>query len=156
LTGDVYYGGVGYHEAAVYMKDPTMLTTWAKYTVVIPMVYLPAVVLPKLAILILYLRIFIKKPYIIICWTLAGLLIANWIGTTVAGFCICFPFEFLWNRSIPGGHCIDVNAWYRWSSLMNIITDVIMLVLPLPVIWKIQSSRKVKTGLTITFAMGSM
>ncbi|MCJ1249518.1 hypothetical protein MMC30_006744 [Trapelia coarctata] len=154
--GDIHNGGVGYHEAAVYMRDPTTLITWAKYTLIIPMVYLPAVVLPKMAILVLYLRIFITKPYIISCWTLAGLLIANWIGTTVAGFCICFPFEFLWNRSIPGGHCIDINAWYRWSSLMNIITDVIMLVLPLPVIWKIQSSRKVKIGLTITFAMGSL
>lgn len=120
------------------------------------MVYLPAVVLPKLAILVLYLRIFTERTGRTICWAVAALLIANCLGTMIAGFCMCIPLQYLWNRTIPGGHCININAWYRWSSLVNIITDVVMLILPLPTVWKIQSSRKIKIGLTITFATGSM
>lgn len=120
------------------------------------MVYLPAVIFPKLSILVLYLRIFTKQTDRIACWAIGGFMIANCVGTMVAGCFICRPLEFLWDRTIPGGHCININAWYRWSSLMNILTDVTMLVLPLPVIWKIQTTKKVKIGLTITFTTGSM
>lgn len=38
---------------------------------------------------------------------------------------------------------------------MNILTDVMMLILPIPVIWKIQTSKTVKLGLILTIATGS-
>lgn len=120
------------------------------------MVYLPAVVLPKLAILIMYLRIFTRRLDRILCWILAILMIANYLGSMIAGFFICTPLEYLWDRTIPGGRCFDIIAWYRWSGLMNILTDVVMLILPLPMVWKIQSSKRVKIGLSITLATGSM
>lgn len=138
------------------VSSPSKLTTWAKFALIFPLVYLAAVVLPKLSILVLYLRIFIKRTDRIACWATAAFLIANWLGATVALFCMCMPLDFLWDKTIPDGHCIDINAGYRWSSLMNIITDVVMLILPLPVIWKIQTSMRLKIGLTLTFALGSM
>lgn len=138
------------------LADPQKLVVWAKYLVAVPMLYLIAVVFPKLAILAIYLRIFVEKPYKIACYIVAGILIANWIGVTVAGFFMCIPFEYIWDRTIPGGHCFDMNSYFRWGSLANIVTDVVMLVLPLPVIWKIQTTIPIKTGLTITFATGSL
>lgn len=138
------------------MTDPGKIVVWAKFVLIIPELYLAAATLPKLAILALYLRIFVTAPYRIACWTLAAILTANWIGTTVAGFLTCIPLRFLWDHTVPGGHCFNINAYFRWSSLTNVITDVIMLILPLPVIWKIQTSRNVKIGLSVTFATGSM
>lgn len=156
-TDDLYRGGIGYHQADLAATSPHKITTAAKYTLIIPLIYLPAVILAKLALLVMYARIFVKRTDLIACWVVAALMIANCVGAMVAGFFICVPLNYLWDRTIPGGgHCINVNAWYRWSSLMNIITDVVMLILPLPVIWKIQISRKVKIGLTITFATGSV
>lgn len=155
-TGEIYHGGVGYSLADLAVTSPSKLVTSEKYALVIPVVYLPAVILTKLALLVMYTRIFIKRTDRIACWVVAALLIANFVGAMIAGFLMCIPLEYLWNRTIPGGHCININAWFRWSSLMNIITDVVMLILPLPVIWKTQSSRKVKIGLTITFATGSV
>lgn len=155
-TDDLYRGGVGYHHADLAATSPHKIITSAKYTLVIPLFYLPAVILAKLALLVMYTRIFIKRTDLIACWVVAALLIANCVGAMIAGFLICIPLYYLWDHTIPGGHCININAWYRWSSLMNIVTDVVMLILPLPVIWKIQSSMKVKIGLTITFATGSV
>jgi hypothetical protein len=149
-------GGLGHHEAAIAMSDPAKLIVWSKFVLVIPLVYLAAVVFPKLAILAIYLRIFTKKPYRVTCWVLAGLLIANWIAVTITGLLICRPLAFLWNRSIIGGHCYNINAWFRWGSLVNILTDLVMLILPLPVVWGIQTSRKIKFALTVTFATGSV
>ncbi|MCJ1423199.1 hypothetical protein MMC29_001081 [Sticta canariensis] len=153
--GDVHYGGVGYHSAVFVLSSPSKLIVWAKYILVIPMVYLAAIIFPKLAILVLYLRFFTKRTDRIACWVIGGLMVANCVGCILAGFFICTPLEFLWNRTIPGGHCLDINAWYRWGSLMNIITDVAMLMLPIPVIWKIQISKTVKLGLILIIATGS-
>ncbi|SLM36795.1 hypothetical protein LPUS_06482 [Lasallia pustulata] len=153
---DVLAGGVGYHEDALRISDPDKLVVWAKFVLIIPEIYLSAVLFPKLAILAIYLRIFNKAPYRITCWVLAAVLVANCIATTIAGFLTCVPLEYLWDPTIPGGHCFDINAYFRWASLTNIVTDVVMLILPLPVIWKIHTSRNVKMGLTFTFATGSI
>ena len=149
-------GGVGHHRAALALTNPGKIAVWAKFVLIIPELYLAAVTFPKLAILALYLRIFITAPYRIACWALATVLVANWIATTVAGFLTCNPLDYLWDQTVPGGHCFNINAYFRWPSLTNVITDVLMLILPLPVIWKIQTSRNVKIGLTLTFATGSM
>lgn len=122
----------------------------------IPLIYLAAVVFPKLAILAIYLRIFTRKPYRLMCWVLAGLLIANWIAVTITRLLIFRPLASLWNQSIVEGYCYNINAWSRWGSLVNILTDVVMLILPLPVIWGIQTSRNIKLALTVTFATGSV
>lgn len=119
--------------------------------------YLPAIVFPKLSIIALYLRLFSERFYRIASWITAGLVVANGIGALVPAFVMCIPLEYFWNRKLPGGgRCIDINAWYRWSSMMNIITDVIMLVLPIPMVLKLQSSSRTKFGLAFTFAIGSM
>ncbi|KAF2728285.1 hypothetical protein EJ04DRAFT_389874, partial [Polyplosphaeria fusca] len=153
---DVFVGGVGHHMPYVQMHSPKKLETWAKMTVVIPLMYLPAVALPKLSIIALYLRIFSDRANRAVCWITAGLVIGNCIGSMVTAFVACVPFEFLWNRKLPGGgRCIDFNAWYRWSSLMNILTDLVMLVVPIPVMLSLQASVKMKIGVIATFAVGS-
>lgn len=153
---DVVYGGIGYHEAAVALTAPEKLMIYARFLIVIPLLYLAAVVFPKLAILAIYLRVFTQPRFRSACYVLVTLLMANWIGTTVAGLLVCRPLEYLWDRTIAGGHCFNINAYFRWASLVNIITDVAMLILPLPVICELHISRNIKIGLTITFATGSM
>ena len=83
-------------------------------------------------------------------------MIANCVGSMIAGFLGCIPLESIWNLELPYRYCMDFEAWYRWSMLMNILTDVVMLILPLPVVWKMQTSTKIKIGLTITLATGSV
>jgi hypothetical protein len=125
-------------------------------TFCITMLYIPAVLFPKLAILSIYLHVFTDSIYRKICWFLAGLLIANCVASAVTGFLICTPLNYFWDRRIPGGHCLNITAYLRWIGVNNIVTDVAMLLLPLPIIRKLQISRNLKIGLTFTFATGSM
>lgn len=154
-TGAIHYGGVGYHSAVLVLSSPSTLIVWEKYVLIIPMVYMTAIIFPKLAILVLYLRFFTKRIDRIACWVVGALMVANCVGSVTAGFFLCVPLEFLWNKAIPGGHCLDIIAWYRWCSIMHNVTDVAMLMLPIPVIWKIQISKTVKIGLILTIATGS-
>ena len=155
-------GGVGHHEAALALTDPEKLVIVGKFLLVVALLYLAAVVFPKLALLAIYLRIFVQPRFRTTCYILATLIIANWVGNTVAGLLMCKPLQYLWDHSITGdptltgGHCFHIYVWMCWASLINIVTDVAMLVLPLPVIWKLHTSRSIKIGLTITFATGSV
>lgn len=151
----VTHAGVGHHIAAVEMSDPAKVILWAKLLISIPIVYVLAVTLPKLAILSLYFKIFTQKTHRLICYTIAGILLASAFANIIAGALECVPIAKFWDKSLKG-HCINANAYFRWASLPNIITDIAMLALPLPVIWRLQTSRNVKIGLTITFITGSM
>ncbi|KAF4628667.1 hypothetical protein G7Y89_g9484 [Cudoniella acicularis] len=148
--------GAGYHEAAVAMSNPKQLILFLKFQLLVPIAYFAAVLFPKLAILGLYLRIFNQKIYRTAAWTIGVVMTANWIGATVAALFMCQPLSYLWDRTIPGGHCFDIANFFRWGSFMNILTDVAMLVLPLPTIWTLKTSRNIRIGLTVTFAMGSL
>ena len=153
---DVFDGSLGHHEVALAVTHPEKLVISSKFLLVESLLYLAAVVFPKLSLLTIYLRIFVQPRFRMACYTLATLLIANWVGNTVAGLFMCEPLQYLWDHTIPGGHCFHDNVWICWASLINIVTDVAMLVLPLPVIWKLHTSRSIKIGLTITFATGSV
>lgn len=154
MVADLSFGSLGYHQVVV--SDPEKLVLRAKFVLAVPLLYLAAVLFPKLAILAIYMRIFTTSLYRYTCWALAVFLIVNWVTFTVAAFLMCTPFEYLWNKTIPGGHCLDLKLLFLWSAFPNIVTDLVMLVLPLPVVWKLNTSRNTKIGLTITFVTGSM
>ncbi|KAF7595541.1 hypothetical protein BBP40_005576 [Aspergillus hancockii] len=150
---DVKYGGVGLHEARVLEIDPGMIVTWGKYIIIIPLIYFATVVPTKLTILHLYLSIFTQKPFRIICYIVGGIIIANWIATTIAGFLSCQPLSFFWTQQ---GHCFNINAFFRWGGFANILTDVCMLVLPIPFVWQLHASTRLKLGISFTFMLGSL
>ncbi|KAL9077050.1 MAG: hypothetical protein Q9161_000683 [Pseudevernia consocians] len=152
----LYVGNVGYHMTVVAEKDPASLVRWAKVLIVTPAIYPVACALPKLAIIAIYLRIFPQKSFRIACYTVGATIIAVAIADVVAGITLCTPLRYLWDKSIVGGHCININAFYRYGPMPNIFTDLAMLLLPLPLIWRLHTSRSVKVGVTLTFLTGSI
>ena len=80
-----------------------------------------------------------------------GYLFSNFITLLFS----CSPIAKHWKPDIPG-HCIEtIKADYRYGSL-NFITDLIMFVLPLPMVWKLQLSLKQKIGISLVFMAGSV
>ncbi|THV53502.1 hypothetical protein BGAL_0049g00370 [Botrytis galanthina] len=147
--------GVGYHIVVVEAQSPEQVVLWSKFIVATPIVYLVAVVFPKLAILSLYLRIFTLRYYRNLCYILGVIIVTNCIANVIAGCLECIPIEFLWDKTIEGGRCFNIDVYFRWASFVNIVTDCVMLVLPIPVVWKLQTSKEVRTGLVMTFTIGS-
>ena len=152
----VEIGAMGHHAAAL-KSDPSVLVRYVKLEVAFIYTYLFAVTIPKLTILGLYLRIFPEKLYRSACYAISGVLMASLMANITAISVICIPLKALWDPSIQGAHCtINQNALFRYSTLPNIITDLCMLILPLPVIWRMSLSTRDKLGLTLTFCTGSM
>ncbi|OCL04356.1 hypothetical protein AOQ84DRAFT_346335 [Glonium stellatum] len=153
----VYNGGIGHHLLWIASNDPAALTTFAKLQIPFTIVYALAVTFPKMAILGLYLRIFVEKSYRFASFGLIAILTSSCLAVVIVTCTQCTPISFLWDPTgHPEGHCIDIDSFWRWGSFPNVITDLIMLLLPLPCIWKLQLSKKDKIGLAVTFATGSI
>ena len=152
---NVAMGGVGHH-AAAFKPDSPVHVHYARLTVIFIYVYFVAVTVPKISILSLYLRIFPQRTYRIACYLLASVLMGCLLGNVLATSLICVRVKALWDTRTGEGHCFHQNAYFRYSTLPNILTDICMLILPLPVIWQMSLSRRDKVGLTLTFGTGSV
>lgn len=152
----VALAGVGRHLDAVMMFHPHQVVAWAKSIYALEMIYLPAVALPKLSILSLYLRIFPNKVFRAITLVVAVIVVLNWLAFVFASTFQCLPVAYQWDKSIEGGRCFDVLLFYRMVNVPNIVTDIAMLILPIPMVWKLHTSRPRRIGLTVCFLAGSV
>lgn len=142
-------------------RRDTKLGLFKKLTFVFANIYFPSVMFPKLAMLFFYLRIFIERWQRRACYLLMGILVATAVAAFIANMMTCDPVRFQWGDSLVGEdggapHCFKQQLFWSLISLPNVITDLIMLALPVPVICKIQLTWKDKVGLIFTFATGSM
>ncbi|CAG8974076.1 hypothetical protein HYALB_00011875 [Hymenoscyphus albidus] len=152
----VKYGGVGRHWVDLERSgEYEKLEVWAKCLLATGWLYLAAVTLPKICVLVLYHRIFDMRRIRWSCYVLSVIMIANFFTGGMVGMFACRPLSYLWDHSIPGGKCINVNMFFLWIGSPNIITDFAVLILPLPIIWYFKSTKSQKFGLLLTFSTGS-
>ena len=111
--------------------------------------------LAKVSLCLTYMNVFSIRPYVRRgAQILIGFLIINSIAWLVPTVIVCQPISAYWSVDGPR-KCIDYNVFGTWISFPNIVTDLVMFVLPLPVLWGLQMSRPKKVGLTITFFAGT-
>ncbi|MCJ1250588.1 hypothetical protein MMC30_007816 [Trapelia coarctata] len=135
--------------------DSDIIPIVLKITFALEWIYPTAVLLPKLSIVCLYLRIFTSKFAQVSSYTLLVVLISTWISFVVAATVQCFPIAYAWDKSLKG-QCFNQTAFYSASNVPNTVTDLAMLLLPMPTIWGLQISKFRKLGLTMIFVTGSI
>ncbi|KAJ6000545.1 hypothetical protein N7481_000954, partial [Penicillium waksmanii] len=115
-----------------------------------------SVTLAKISILFFYTRIFQVRTFRIITYIVGAIVIGHGLGVLFAAIFQCSPIAFTWNKAIIGGSCFDQQAFYQYVSPPNIITDILILILPLPYIWKLHTRIGHKLALTGVFLLGSL
>lgn len=68
----------------------------------------------------------------------------------------CKPINYFWDKSIPGGHCIDARAQSYALASISTLTDVVVWVLPIPWLWGLQMNLAKRLGIIATFALGGL
>jgi hypothetical protein len=71
----------------------------------------------------------------------------------IEAFLLCRPFAANWDITIPG-HCGNRNAAFVAAGALNMFTDILVLVLPIPYIWGLRLATSRKIGLTGIFSLG--
>ena len=125
-----------------------------KITYVREILYGPIIFAVKLAILLLFLRVFqpIRRTYIALHLLLWGNLLIYTAGTFLEIF-QCSPIRKKWYPAWPG-QCVDQRALQLASSAVNIASDISILVLPIMSVWDLNTTRKRKAGLFLVFGFG--
>lgn len=150
------YGGVAYHFTAILLRAHEKLAPFKKLTFIFANIYILSVMFPNSSMLCFFLGLFVQPWHRRACYILIGVLIATAIAAFVSNLTQCIPLEFAWDVKEDGGKCFNQKLFWTLLSLPKIITDLIMLALPVLVIWEIQLSWKYKVGVISTFAAGSM
>ncbi|EXK24145.1 hypothetical protein FOMG_19117 [Fusarium oxysporum f. sp. melonis 26406] len=116
-------------------------------------VYNVAMCLVKIGILQQYRRIFAIP--ILQALTFYGLVIMVAWTITIAflNALICVPVAKFWNSTMPG-HCTDpLTVWYVMAGF-NLVTDITVFCMPLPVIGSLNLPRRQKIMLLAIFSIG--
>ncbi|KAK6511776.1 hypothetical protein TWF481_000681 [Arthrobotrys musiformis] len=142
--------GTGEHiNTVTAQKLITTLRYWFAYQILYPLVLL----FIKLSILAFYLKISPQKWY---RYTVYG------VGIFVIAWSIAFIFAYIfecpdpsiaWSLDFPRG-CVNLPALYYSSASINIASDLIILLLPIPVLQKLQIDRRRKLALIAIFSVG--
>lgn len=67
----------------------------------------------------------------------------------------CIPLSHLWNP-VPGGWCRELTTEEYTSVAFNLVIDLGIWVLPMPVLWNLQMPFRKKVFVTIMFSIGLM
>lgn len=67
----------------------------------------------------------------------------------------CRPIAKAWDYAAPGT-CINRPAVYIATAVINIVTDLAILTLPIPMVAKLKLPLQQKIGLACMFAVGSL
>lgn len=111
------------------------------------------------SLLCLYHRIFSEASQRLKYVCIAGGIIVTFHGLSAAILTIvftCTPIQSYWDSTIPGSHCIKYDTALHIFSGANVVTDAIILVVPMPLVWRMKTSISRKMEISGIFLLGSI
>ncbi|KAK2616867.1 hypothetical protein QQS21_000245 [Conoideocrella luteorostrata] len=110
-----------------------------------------------MALLLLYLQLFgVNNRYRYTLYTVMFYVCGYLFCNLVIEVAQCKPLEKFYRPSTPG-HCIDTQIFDILLGVFHMTSDLIIAILPLPVIWRLQlPSKKEKFGLFLVLGGGTI
>ncbi|KAI1425929.1 hypothetical protein F5Y12DRAFT_713809 [Xylaria sp. FL1777] len=144
------------HQWNLHVKD---LETFLFSYVLSTTLYCVTLLLAKAAILLEWTHIFVvKSNHCLFYWTCYGLIASNtalYLATIITTTCACSPRERIWRRYLPGT-CINLTAFNIFITVFHFLSDILMLLLPQIIIWKLKLATKRKVGVSAVFSGSAM
>lgn len=123
---------------------------------IVVMLYNPELGLVKSSVLFFLLRLgghqtVLRRTIQVLNWSNIALLIA----VLFASIFTCVPVNKYWNRSVPGV-CTVEAVQYLVTSGLTILTDVLVVAIPIKIVVGLQIARKLKIILICVLGSGIM
>ncbi|KAF1994515.1 hypothetical protein P154DRAFT_585650 [Amniculicola lignicola CBS 123094] len=143
---------IGFGDQFWMLKDGQLLenlrlfyVAWTSYVAVLGLL--------KVALLLFYLQIFPSRGFSITAYVIMSLVIASSSTIFFLTIFACNPVKAFWDRDIKG-KCMDINLIAYANSVNAIVQDVVILILPLPWVFKLNMQRWRKIAVTFMFSVG--
>ncbi|KAG7135490.1 hypothetical protein HYQ45_006759 [Verticillium longisporum] len=111
--------------------------------------------LQKLVLLDLYRRLLVKLPHEHIkVYSFLAVFLVTWIACQVSTFIECKPIHLYWQVVPHPGSCVEAEAQLMTVGILNIVTDLMLILLPLPLVVAMQAAWRLKAQLYVLFLLG--
>lgn len=124
---------------------------------VVELLYVVTILAAKMTILLQLNHIFVTSRKSIRFYLVQLLIWSNILWYIIAFFLLafqCSPIARIWNPLIPG-HCIvDFYPLTFVNAILNVVSDIAMLIMPILWAWKLQMGWRRKLGVSLIFASG--
>ena len=153
-----YYLGKAGLGRDIWTLSYTNITEVLRLFFVAEVFYLTSTVLTKISILFFYLRVFTNQIFRKIVWTVLAITAAFYVGLLFPLIFQCSPVSYTWTRwgGEHAGHCINVGAGIVSHAALNMALDLIVLMLPIPLLFRLQLtySMTAKVHIFVMFSFG--
>ncbi|KAF4778685.1 hypothetical protein HER10_EVM0008810 [Colletotrichum scovillei] len=146
--------GAGRHVWALSVDD---LVQTSKLLYIYSFVFCTAVLTTKISILLFYWRVFMGNmlSFRFSIWTGAFLVGSYPVYFMITMGVCCSPLSHYWTQfKGTTGTCINVGRFFFILAIINLITDVILLVIPVPEILKLQMRKDKKIAVCGILGLG--
>ncbi|KAI0853708.1 hypothetical protein F5Y00DRAFT_257012 [Daldinia vernicosa] len=146
--------GMGFHIGVVEeVGGEELVALFSLLLYIMDCFWVTLVTLVKLSILHFYLQVFRQPIFKRAVYAGIGLCVAFWFGAFFGTALFCIPPNKLWYPNTPG-HCGDNNKMYTACATSDLGIDVIIILLPMPILWRLQMATSKKIALTFVFGLG--
>ncbi|GKZ32108.1 hypothetical protein AbraIFM66950_001247 [Aspergillus brasiliensis] len=137
-------------------KDPFVLERYFQITLADMVIYNVSVGLTKISILLFYRRIFsINKTFLFYNWVVTGLTVGACIAAVFGLIFSSDPVDAQWKFWEPSTTIHNKRFWIAMGAV-NILLDVTILVLPQPVVWRLNQTYQRRILLSLVFSLGGL
>ena len=147
---NVFDGGVGMHQDKVGLPA---IKTFLSALFAIELLWAAAEGLIKTSMCLLYMQIFELRWFRISAYVTIAICNAFALMVIISTTFICTPVRMSFDPTIQG-HCGNRNTLWLTIGIFNILTDLLVVALPLPILWHLQIPRNKKIGLMVIFSFG--
>ena len=117
--------------------------------------YAPTIGVVKISTLFLFARIFPSQKFKRMLWAV-GVFVSTYSTIMIVTMIFqCRPLNRVWDPTVKA-KCIDTSKVWIVMASMNVLTDFLILCLPLPQLWRLQMRRETKLQVMGIFSIGSL
>lgn len=129
---------------------------YSKLSLFAQIIYGPIIGLVKLRIIWMLQRIFCTPKFRLAAYGIMAIA-AAWIAMPIlVAILVCRPVAYNWDKSVPGGHCGNKALTYACVSVVDLISDALIVVLPMRAVFNLQVRTAHKIALAGIFAFGTV
>ncbi|KAI1190762.1 hypothetical protein F5B17DRAFT_427238 [Nemania serpens] len=138
------------------MADPRASSGLQKLTFIGTVLYGAGSTSVRLSVIIFYFRIFPTNAVRRGGYILVGICAAWFVAIEALNLATCTPIAYMWDQTIPGGHCITAPEGVIVLGALNVIIDAVTVALPIHEVLKLNLSREKKVIIFGIFLIGGI
>jgi len=118
--------------------------------------YSPALAFAKLSFLCLYLNLSPARSFRAGVNFTIFVVVGSSVSIVISLLAACEPFAKNIDVTVTEGQCLNKAALYIATGVLNIITDIMVIILPIPMVLRLHMSKERKIMVIGIFGVGSM